>query len=409
MTHRRITFYGNFGTQNLGNEWTLHAIARNIQERVPDAKFQCVCTTPEDTRRRHDMPAFHSHAGYPAWLEPEKWPVGRFVLKWLRRIVFRVPIELWHWAKAFRIMNRSDMLIVPGTQVVSDYCTGPFSWPYDIFMWSLAAKLCRAKVLFVCVGIGPINHRLSRWFIKTALRLADYRSYREGASKAYLESLGFRPNGDAVYPDLVFSLPVTELHKWHPRNSRGRVVGVAVKDYGGAPGSEEYEDYLNRMSALVAWLRAQGYTVRLLIGDILYDTSVRQDFIARLKQNGISLADGTVLAHPILTAEDLVSQLVDCDLVISPRLHNLIMALMLNRPVIALSDHQKLDSLMIELGMREWCVPLPGLDLELLKKKFLQAQGNLEALKTRIDKSTAECREALSGQYASITESLVNN
>ncbi len=94
---------------------------------------------------------------------------------------------------------------------------------------------------------------------------------------------------------------------------------------------------------------------------------------------------------------------------ISPRLHNLIMAMMLNRPVIALSDHQKLDSLMLELGMKEWCVPLPGLDLELLKKKFLELQGNLEALKGRIDQSTAACRHALSGQYASITESLVNH
>ncbi len=409
MTRRTITFYGNFGTQNFGNEWTLHAIACNLLERVPDARFQCVCTTPEDTRQRHAMPAFPSHAGYPEWLNPETWPLGRFFVKWARRIVFRLPLEFWHWVKAFRIMRRTDMLIVPGTQVVSDYCTGPLSWPYDIFMWSLAAKLCRTKVLFVCVGVGPINHPLSRWFIKTALRMADYRSYREGASKSYLESLGFRPNGDAVYPDLVFSLPVSELRQWNPRNHRGRVVGVAVKDYGGAAGSPEYEDYLNRMSALVAWLRGQGCVVRLLIGDILYDSSVRLDFVERLRKNGISLQDEEVLAHPILTAEDLVAQLADCDLVISPRLHNLIMAMMLNRPVIALSDHQKLDSLMLELGMKEWCVPLPGLDLELLKKKFLELQGNLEALKGRIDQSTAACRHALSGQYASITESLVNH
>lgn len=406
MRQRRITFYGNFGTQNFGNEWTLHAIVRNLLERMPDARFQCLCTTPEDTRQRHGMPAFRSHAQYPAWLDAEKWGRGRFLVKVVRKLLFRIPVEIWHWAKGVRIMSRSDMLIVPGTQVVSDYNTGPWSWPYDIFMWCLLAKLCRAKVLFVGVGIGPIYHPVSRWFITSALRMADYRSYRDNFSKSYLESLGFSPNGDRVYPDLVFSLPERELLEWKPREEHGGVVGVAVKDYA-ATGSEEYEDYLERMGRLVAWLCGCGHTVRVLIGDVLYDTSVWEDFVERLKQKRIGTEGGRIVTERISTAEDLLKQLCDCDVVISPRLHNLILSVMLSRPVIAFSDHQKLDSLMLELGLAEWCVPLHNLAVEVVQKKFLELEANLDGFKARVAKSAAECREALQGQYKEI-ENLLN-
>jgi len=128
MRQRSITFYGNFGTRNFGNEWTLHAIVLNLLERMPHARLQCLCTTPEDTSKRHGMPAFRSHAQYPAWLDGEKWTQGRCG-KVVRKLLFRMLVEICHWAKGVRIMSRSDMLIVPGTQVVSDYLTGPWSWP----------------------------------------------------------------------------------------------------------------------------------------------------------------------------------------------------------------------------------------------------------------------------------------
>ena len=40
---------------------------------------------------------------------------------------------------------RTDALVVPGTGFLTDAATGPFGWPYDIFKWSLLAKLCGCK------------------------------------------------------------------------------------------------------------------------------------------------------------------------------------------------------------------------------------------------------------------------
>jgi Uncharacterized conserved protein len=63
MKPKLITFFGNFGTQNLGNECTLQAIIYNTLKRLPDAKLQCLCTVPEDTVARHNIPAFRFDCG----------------------------------------------------------------------------------------------------------------------------------------------------------------------------------------------------------------------------------------------------------------------------------------------------------------------------------------------------------
>jgi polysaccharide pyruvyl transferase WcaK-like protein len=71
------------------------------------------------------------------------------------------------------------MLVVPGTGLLTD-AYGLLSWgPYNMFKWSLAAKLRCCKLVFVSVGAGPIYSALGRWLVKSALSLADFRSYRD--------------------------------------------------------------------------------------------------------------------------------------------------------------------------------------------------------------------------------------
>ena len=112
------------------------------------------------------------------------------------------------------------MLIIPGTGLLTD-AYGLSGWgPYNLFKWSLIAKLRGCEVLFVSVGAGPIYSTLGRYFVKSALSMADFRSYRDDASMAYLKRIGFRTNGDRVYPDLVFSLPEITIPRDGEKTSR---------------------------------------------------------------------------------------------------------------------------------------------------------------------------------------------
>ena len=409
----KIAFFGVFGSQNLGNECTLQAVIYNIHKASPDATFTCLCTVPEDAKLRHNIPAFAAHRVYPAWLDSQSWSRRRSrLMRLLRKVLLEIPLELVHWAKSFRVMQGSQMLIVPGTQVVSDYLNGPFSWPYDIFKWAVIAKLCRAKVLFLNIGVGPIYHPLSKWFIKTSLNLSDYRSYRDVASKQCLEKTGPCQTRDLVYPDLAFSLQSTLLPTCENAGKQRPVFGIGVKDYLGLEGLRDrhnnstYRNYLNTLGDLVAWLCERNYMVRLIIGDVLYDSDVKQDFMELLHERGLMNNEDQIVSEPVFTVKQLLSQIAAIDFLVTSRFHNLVLALMLNKPVVCLSDHRKLDSLMTEIGLTEYCLPLAKLDFGDLLDRLVKLEKNAEALRPYIKQKTEEYRRTLEEQYNLIFKSV---
>jgi polysaccharide pyruvyl transferase WcaK-like protein len=396
---RRISLFGNFGTGNFGNECTLQAMLCNARRFAPDANISCICARPEDTSSRHNIPA--------SLIKPtlgSRWTASRGpVLRWLRRIVIGLPMEIYRWVQAIGTMMRVDGLVMTGTGMLGDFGIAPLGLHYDIMRWSIAAKVCRRKLLFVSVGAGPIERRLSRWFVKTALSLADYRSYRDGFSKAYLEGIGFTGTGDAVYPDLAFSLPKALVPDGHHDEPRRPVVGIGVMTYYDRratldQGGTTYHDYIDTLACLVAWLLEHSYTPRLLIGDATYDDRVMVDLRRLLRQRGL-YEDEAIIDEPMASHEEVLSQLAATDYVVASRFHNVLLALMLNKPVLAISYHEKIDALMAGFGLQEYCQDIEHLDLDRLIGQLTALERNAAVLKPPIERTSEAHRKALDSQY----------
>jgi polysaccharide pyruvyl transferase WcaK-like protein len=405
----RISLYGNFGAGNLGNECTLQAVIEQTLRRWPHAQLLCFCTNPQDVRTHHNISAFPSEAvdKTPA----DRGSRGRLARSGARgpvwrifRIAFRrIPLELVHWVRSLRVLSRSDMLIVAGTGIVADYTCGPLGWPYDIFKLSILAALCRVKVVFLSVGVGPIRHPLSRWFLKRSLALAHHRSYRDQASKQYLEKIGFSTDRDFVYPDVVFGLLQCNLVSG-VRAGQRRVVGLGLKDYGSSERLEPkaFREYLETMAAFVSRLQEYGYSVRLLIGDIQYDTPVIEEFLDLLKSRNIPTDTPLLIAEPAVTVKELLRQVGETEAVISARYHNLVMGLIQNKPVMALSDHAKLDSLATDLGLTQFLLPLANLSPEVLIGRFKQLENDMERLRPYINAELDKYRQALDALFGTL-------
>ncbi len=400
MKSPRICFYGNFGSGNLGNEATLQAVIEQIVRRWPDARLLCFCTDPQDVRSRHRIAALPAQAVNGA-AETSGRRARRGSLAWLFRIAFqRIPLELFHWLKCLHALSRADMLIVAGTGIVCDYVTGPSGYPYDIFKLSTLAALCRVKLIFLSVGVGPIHHPLSRWFVKRSLVLAHDRTYRDEASKQYLEKIGFSAERDFVYPDVVFGLSEAPIVSSVTKGQRP-TIGLGIKDYGlEEPGA--FREYLDTMAEFVSKLQGQGYTVRLLIGDIQYDTSVIEEFVAVLKSRNIPVDPPLLIAEPALTVEELLRQVSETEVVISARYHNLVLALSQNKPVIALSDHAKLDSVMTDFGLAQYLLPLRNLRSDVLINRFQKLENDMDRLRPHLRARLRKYRQALDALYATL-------
>ena len=102
------------------------------------------------------------------------------------------------------------------------------------------------------------------------------------------------------------------------------------------------------------------------------------------------------------SVEQLIAQLAEADIVIATRFHNILLALLINKPVVALSYHEKISSLMAGMGMGEYCQNIDRLDVDLLVEQFLELEKNAGIVKPLIEGKVEHYRKALDQQYAHI-------
>ena len=317
--------------------------------------------------------------------------------------------ELGQYARAFRTLKRTDVFVVAGTGLLTD-AYGLSGWgPYNIFKWTLMAKLRGCKVWFVSVGVGPIDSALGRLLVKAALSLADYRSYRDDASLNYMESIGLRVEQDHVYPDLAFSLPDALLQPKESNNGRNRVVALGLMVYSSRysasdPSRKTYTMYLEALVIFVAWLLANEYDVRLVLGD--GDTNVIQEFQSLLGQRLGSYDRVRVMFQQNTSVPETLSQIAASDVVVATRFHNVLLSLLLKKPVIALSFHNKCESLMSGFGLSEYVHDIHQMDADRLIAQFQELETNTTEVEHLVSHRIAEYRGELDEQYALLLETI---
>jgi polysaccharide pyruvyl transferase WcaK-like protein len=387
---------------NWGNECTLQAIAHNTRQVLPHAKLSCFCYGPDDTLKRHGLPSFaitglRVHAG-GAQRERPTAPL---------RVVRRLSDEVRMWRETFGLVRRADVIVMSGTGMLTDVGEGAMGMPYEMFKWSIAAKATGRKVMFVSVGVEPIENPLAKFFIRTALRLADYRSYRDGQSKDRLEEIGFAAGGDPLYPDLAFSLPESMVADRTPaegRQNRKPTIGVGVFDHrgrglGGSSDAAAYREYLEKMASFVMWLLERDHPVRVVIGDLTYDGPVLEDLRVLLASRGIAKYADRFHDEAARSVEDVMDQLAALDLLVASRFHNVLLALMLGKPVVSVSYNEKNDALLNQVGLGEYCRSIETFDVDWLIDRVTDLQARAAPLKPRIAQKVAQFRGQLDKQY----------
>jgi polysaccharide pyruvyl transferase WcaK-like protein len=394
-----ISFFGHFGTMNFGNEATLLAIVSRLRLLLPNCRFCCICTYPENVIATHGIHAVpHTVRSVRIW--DRQVPLG----KRARMAFLGLTEEVRGCIRAWRVLKGTDMFVIPGTGLLTDAFGLSGMGPYGLLKWSLTARLRGCRVVFVSVGAGPVDGRLGRLLLKCALSLAEYRSYRDVPSRDVVEGLGIRTSDDRIYPDLVFGLSPRPLPT--PADREGPpVVGLGLMEYfenysvANPMRDDTYERYLESLAVFVGWLLDHEYDVKLLLGDADADTIVVDDLKALLRERLASNIDERVTDHSIGSIHELLSQLGTTDLVVATRFHNVLMSLLLSKPVIAISFHHKCSSLMSEMELSEYCQDINRMNADTLIEQFQALVQHADEVARMIAQRVEEARSALDEQY----------
>jgi polysaccharide pyruvyl transferase WcaK-like protein len=397
----RIALLGLFGCGNSGNDGSLEAMLIFLRQLRPDAELACICPAPDRVQEDYGVTAVS--IGSRRIHRPASRSIYKFLDKGLH--------VLASWVHTMREVRKFDLLIIPGTGILDDFTTGPLGIPYALFRWCLAARLFGTEVWFVSIGAGPICHPLSRWLMKSAAAMSQYRSYRDLISREFMQSIGFDAGKDPVYPDIAFKLPGPERLSSSRPEGGPLTIALGVMAYGGWRDDPEnrgniFDAYLKKITRFLIWLLDHQYRVRLLMGDTADQRAV-DDLIRALEAEGRTITPETLVAEPTFSLHDLMQQIALADIVIATRFHNIVCALKVGRPTISIGYAKKNDVLLADMGLGDFCQRIDELDVDLLIKQFATLVSDRKQHEQKIQESNRAYRERLAQQDAVLASRLL--
>jgi polysaccharide pyruvyl transferase WcaK-like protein len=405
---RRIAIFGHFDGTNFGNEATLQAVLYHLRRIQPDAEVTCICTGPQTT-----AVTYHIRAIPIARTYVKSWAPRNRLTKAARKFCIGIG-EPIRWLECIANLWGTDILIVPGTGLLTDaYGLMGLGWgPYGLFRWSVTAKICGCRLAFISVGAGPFFTSVGKFLVRSLLSLADFRSYRDESTVHHLQGIGIPADSDQVLPDLAFSLPKKAITPRDSRVGAGALIGIGVMDHVGgygklSPSAPAQATYLQALAETARWLLARGYNIRLLIGD-LADAPAKQAFLQLLAQSPTIYDPNRIIDEPIHSVEDLLSQIAATDAVVATRFHNVLLALLCEKPVISIAFHHKCDSLMAAMGMSDYCLSIRDLEPNKLIQTFCRLEANAGALRSLIKERNRRFCNSLDQQYQLILNGMQN-
>ena len=391
----RVGLFGKLGSGNIGNDASMEAVLGFLSSDHPDAILDAMCTGSESVTDRYGIPAiplfwYQQHmdaaSGLPA-----------IALKALGKGIDAFRTMAW--------VRRHDVVIVPGMGVLETSLPLPtWEFPYSMFLLGGSSRIFGTKVALVSVGAGVINHRVTRWLFNVAARFAYYRSYRNTGSRDAMRQRGLDTAQDPIYPDLAFALPSPAIDP-----GDAQIVCVGVMEYHGSNDDREHADeirssYVGGMKRFVRWLVDHDRRVLLLIGDTNgSDECVVQEILADLRESRPDLDPSRVTAQPVISFSDVMQAIQPAGSVIAIRFHNVIGALKLCKPTIAIGYSPKHEALMADMGVPQFCQPVYPFDFDLLIQRFAELESDSVQLRQVLAERNEAAREFLRTQFAELS------
>ena len=155
----------------------------------------------------------------------------------------------------------------------------------------------------------------------------------------------------------------------------------------------EYQRYLTLWAGLVSDRVARGDRVHLFVTDPA-DMDAVQDVWARLD----AVARAGCSVEGANTPDALLELFRRLDVVISSRLHGVLLAIVAGRPVLALSHERKVRAVMSDAGVPAFCADLKTATMSQAGGRLSDLTGQLDACARRVRDYVAVARAAVRQQ-----------
>lgn len=432
----RIGVFGHYGNRNLGDEAITEAVVTSVQRLAGATEVRLYSIDPSDSAARHQLDAYPIRRGPAPVIAGEAGKLStrvsssvsglnqanasadesalRSYLKrsnLLKRLVggARTVIsapgrffgECKFLAQSFRSLKTLDLMIVAGSNQYLDNFGGVMGFPYTLLKWGLLCRLRGIRVIHMSVGAGPLKHPASRTIVRAAIRLSDFHSYRDEASRRLIEGSDARLGG-LVYPDLACNLEFPEIDI----DFSAEIPTVAINpmpvygDYWFVKDPDRYRRYLTTLSQLILHLD------RRACRTILFPTQYRdmdaiRDLVAILESREPSIVSRLKIEDALET-QDVMRIIQSAHVVVPTRFHGTVLGILAKRLVIGVCYQAKAFSAMAAAGQKDYAFMLDDMTSEDLTGAFDRLWEDRATLLEAIRRRSDDVRGEIDEQYGKV-------
>lgn len=300
---RRVLLLGAYGQRNIGDDALLTAFVH----RLGAHRIAVNSATPDETAAEHGVAAVRTYRGRPR----------------LTRL---------------RAVLGADVIVFGGGSLLKDIEGGAVRRAaYQVRLLSIlaAARVAGIRTVMHGIGVGPLDSRLSRAASRLACRLANTITVRDADSADTLAAIGVA-RAVPVVPDPVFDLP---LPATAPATAPYAVV---VPRYSLSPAA------LANLAAVCDRLAAAGLNVAVVPFQTGWQAAFDDLAASRAVADAATRESvSVVVPHSVEEAMRLVG---GAAVVVSSRLHGLILATAAGVPSVAVAYDPKMDGFMRGIG-----------------------------------------------------------
>ena len=258
--------------------------------------------------------------------------------------------------RLLRALRGADVLVFGGGSIIKELYASTGRNPYSTLAMILgivtfARRIARKPVAMLNVGVGPLRTRAGLWLARRILSQVDLLTVRDEKSFDTCREIGIDAT---LVPDAVFSTDEEFLLRPIDDSSAPRGEGpvrVALNLNFDIENPEAWEPFLDRLAEALESVHARHplevHALPMQIGFKDHDDVEVLDDLAR------RLRTVPFVRHEPRTHVDAARLIRDSDVLVSERLHAIVMASVLGVPSFVLAYDVKVRELAKTLGLAE--------------------------------------------------------
>lgn len=370
-TARRVVFLGTHGQYNIGDELLLETF---LTQLGPQHRYVVNSYDPAFTRAQL---------------------AGRF-----RVTVIDTAAER---GRLLRALRSCDVLCFGGGSIVKELYASTGRHRYSTLLMILAIVtftrlIARKPIAMLNVGVGPVRSPGGRRLARLILSQVDELTVRDRRSLELCRDIGVAAR---AVTDAVFSVDAGSLVGDAPPPARppGTPVRVALNLNFDVENPANWESFLSGLAHALTVLHArQPIEVHALPMQTGFkehdDAEVLAGFASRIPSI-------PVVRHDLRSPGDVAELIRGCHVVVSERLHAIVLASILGVPPFALVYDQKVAELAAMLGIERWSIDINSpFDADALADRLTGFVRDRAEIAREVEQVSGELRDRAQGEFA---------